>query len=564
MSADWLPILASPKLNNKHVGKKGQIVFSEDSFDKLVASSSVTLQRWPRIVPDSTEFREALESAFPGFWLKAAGIGTELATRIVMAVGKAHETGAAVKIPAGEIFLYKAQQLGFTKKKNQVYSFEAERARQFVARRGCGSSASKILKNAIYDLGLHNHCSVAIFAEACGTHIVLVPSSSDIDLGRIYSLGCDGSFSIAMSTRKQEQNHVSEYMSTVPLERFVSKAEHSQVLSMIDANCTHKGYKAVLKEAVLTGMASDFRSSYSREAQSPRIFATGASMQFMPSWLRSALFPKWFELDFLNMHLSILNKQAELGLDLTTSIWKQILDSWQPAINAAHAAGGREEAVDAAGIRQLFSGQMNSGAWRSYYFDAEKLDVAQLKKALKTSLYSLQFGMNEAAARRAFTGDLLDMGLSRGEATFIGNLWSSDPLLRRISAGISEYCAKKSITPRELAIQCQEIETALVKEIYDVASSFSRKDVCITLHSHDGVSVWARKTNIGRRFYKKCAARCSRILRSLGIQTRLEIKGLDAKSKKERPVLQKWSLETKKIAIVAPPRVPNPAATGPP
>jgi hypothetical protein len=564
MSAQWLPVLASPKTSNKHIGRKGQMTFSADSFDKLVSSAAVHLQSWPRIIPDSDQFRVAVETAFPGFWIAAESVGRELSSRLVMAAGKAAETGAAVKIPAGEVFLYKAQQLGFKKKRNHSYLAEYERARQFVQRRGGGSSAARILKRAVSDLGLSSHCSIAIYAEPGATHIVLIPSPADADIGRIYTAGCSSSFRLALSEKVSGDNHVSDYMSTVPVQRHVSCTSRAQIFKLIDERCQHPGYRALLKESVATGLASDFRSTYAQEAQSSRIFATGASMQFMPGWLRSALFPDWFEMDFSNMHLSILNSQANLGLDLSTSIWNQILDAWEPTVTAAGDALGRESMLTAAGIRHLFTGQMNSGSSKSYFFDASKFDRAALKKILKVSLYSLQFGMTAPAARRAFTGDLLGLGFSRAEATFLGNLWSADPLLQKIATGISAFCKEAGLNPSELALRCQAFETDLVKEIYATARSFSRNDICITLHSHDGVSVWARKPGIGRRFYRKCVARCARALQKAGIQSRLEAKGLPASAKIVRaPVRQ---IATRLVSYSEPAMTarPQPRAAGPP
>ena len=526
MSANWLPVLASPKISDKHMGRKGQMTFSATIFDKLVSSTQVTLQHWTKIIPDSEQFRSVTEAAFPGFWLRAERVGTDFASRIIMSVGKAMETGAAVKVPATEIFIYHASNLGFARKKNHSYVSEGERAKQFLARRGHGTSASKILKQATEYLGLSNHCSIGIYAEAGGTHIVIVPSPADIDICRVYAAGHSGSFRMADREPVTTSNHVSAYMQTVPDELFKTSASKETILSLIDERCTHSGYRATLKEAIVEGLASDFRSNYRKEAASPRIFATGMSLQFMPSWLRAALFPQWFEMDFSNMHLSILNGEAELGLDLSKSIWDQIIESWEPRIRAAGDACGRKSMLSEAGIDGLFHGHMNSGPDKNFFFDASKVDRIRLKKALKTSLYSLQFGMASSAARRAFTGDLLEIGFTRAEATFLGNLWSADPLLQKIAAGISTYCASRNIGPSELANKCQSVETRLVREIYDVALSFRRSDLSITLHSHDGVSVWARKPQIAEKFYRKCARQTGRLLSKLGIQSRLELKGL--------------------------------------
>ena len=220
--------------------------------------------------------------------------------------------------------------------------------------------------------------------------------------------------------------------------------------------------------------------------------------------------------------------------------------------------------LDAAGIKHLFNGSMNSGSDKSMFFDASKIDHAALKKALKVSLYSLQFGMAAPAARRAFTGDLLTLGFSRAEATFLGNLWSQDAVLQKIASGISAYCKENSLNSSELALRCQAIETNLVKEIYAVARSFKRSDVCITLHSHDGVSVWARHASIGRKFHARCAARCARVLEKLGIQSRLEAKGLP----EEKTSTKASATEFSEIVVIKRTLVatsnPRPMATGPP
>jgi hypothetical protein len=287
-------------------------------------------------------------------------------------------------------------------------------------------------------------------------------------------------------------------------------------------------------------------------------------MQFMPSWLRSALFPEWFEMDFSNMHLAILNSQADLGINLDTSIWTQIMDTWETAINAAGEALGREAMLDEAGIKDLFDGSMNSGNSKTLFFDTSKVDRTALKKALKVSLYSLQFGMTAPAARRGFTGDLLKMGFSRGEATFLGNLWSRDPILQKIASGIKAYCETHAISPSELALRCQAIETTLVKEIYTVARRFKRSDVCITLHSHDGVSVWSRSASVGRKFHARCAARCARLLEKLGIQSRLESKGLPKEVRTEKAPAPKSEVTSCVELALVTERDSRPVATGPP
>jgi hypothetical protein len=532
MSAQWLPILASPKNPNKHLGKKGTMSFSTESFDKVVASIQTSLQPWPRSIPRSAFFYENIERLFPRFNRGSAAIGTEFATRILLAASKAATTGAAVKIPASEIFIYAASTLGFKQIARKDYLSEGARAKQFLIRRKRGGSAACMLRDAVNSIGLGGMVEVSIFANARGTQIVLLPTGQNlIALAALHDAYTTDEPTGDESVARVATNHVQRYMNSLPAERLRSSADKKSVFSKIDRAYGNNPYRAVLREAVADGFAGSFASYYrDPSAGSPRVFATGQSLQFMPGWLRNELFPNWFEIDFSNMHLSILNAQAGLGIDLARSIWDQIFDEWRVKLDQIYDLQGRDGAVeqlDACGLTRLFSGSLNSGEGRRLALPAQRIDLSKTKKALKASLYSLQFGMEAPAARRAFTIDLLNLGLDFAEVTVLGNLWSETSLLRTIYDGMRSHCEDRALDSSSLAIRCQEIETDLVKKIYSIAGRYNRKHLCITVHSHDGVSVWARSARIGRRFYRKCQRILGSELARLGIQSRLEAKGLD-------------------------------------
>lgn len=531
MSAQWLPVLASPKNPNKHLGRKGEITFSSCSFNKTVSSEKTKLQTWPRSIPRSTLFSATVQRLLPDFYLRAAGIGIEFSTRLLLAASKAAVTGAAVRIPAAEIFIYAASVIGFARTRNKASMTEGSRAKQFLLRRDKLGSATCILKDAITHLGLDSFVEVSVHADANGTQIIIIPTGENlISLGVIHdTYVCEDNSVVLDSGKKKANNHVQRYMNSLPAARMRSSASKKTLLRKIEEKCANKAYRAILREAVSDGLASGFESEYQDpKSDSPRIFATGNSLQFMPSWLRQELFPDWFELDFSNMHLSILNARANLQIDLSRSVWDQIFGSWSSKLSKIYAA--ESEADYEAGLRSsdvwsLFSGPLNSGSTKTLWMPSKRLDLSQIKKALKTSLYSLQFGMDASAARRGFTLDLLELGLGRAEVTVLGNLWSETDILNRIYDGVHQYCSKAGLDARELAIQCQETETALVKIIYEIAGKFDRNKLCITLHSHDGVSVWARSAKIGRKFYKKCKRILGTELSRLGIQSSLEAKG---------------------------------------
>lgn len=540
MSAQWLPILASPKNPNKHLGKKGTMSFSTESFDKVVASIQTSLQLWPRSIPRSDFFYENIAKLFPLFGRGAAVIGTEFATRILLAASKAATTGAAVKIPASEIFLYAATTLGFKQIARKDYLSEGARAKQFLIRRKRGGSAACMLRDAVNNIGLGGMVAVSIFANASGTQIVLLPTGQDLvalaalhDVYTADDTGCNEQPVAAQAT-----NHVQRYMRSLPAERLRSATDKKRIFHKIDRVYGGNPYRAVLREAVADGLGNGFFSYYRDPSEnSPRVFATGQSLQFMPGWLRNELFPDWFEIDFSNMHLSILNAQAGLGLDLSRSVWDQIFDEWRVKLDRIYDlqdcadAGG----LDACGLTYLFNGSLNGGDARSLRLPARRIDLSRVKKALKASLYSLQFGMEAPAARRGFTMDLLNLGLEATEVTVLGNLWSETSLLRTIYDGMQAHCEAGALDSSSLAIKCQAVETDLVKKIYSIAGRYSRKHLCITVHSHDGVSVWARSPRIGRRFYRKCQRIMSAELCRLGIQSRLEAKGLDLTEEARTP-----------------------------
>lgn len=533
MSAQWLPILASPKNPNKHLGKKGTLSFSTESFDKVVASIQTGLQPWPRSIPRSVFFYENIGKLFPLFGRGAAVIGTEFATRILLAASKAATTGAAVKVPASEVFLYAAATLGFKQIARKDYLSEGARAKQFLIRRKRGSSAACMLRDAVNNIGLGGMVSVSFFANANGTQIVLLPTGQNLvalaALHDVYT--ADDTTGDEQPVVAKATNHVQRYMNSLPAERLRSAANKKRIFHKIDRAYGGNPYRAVLREAVADGLGNGFFSNYRDPSEnSPRVFATGQSLQFMPGWLRNELFPNWFEIDFSNMHLSILNAQAGLGLDLSRSIWDQIFDEWRVKLDRIYDLQGLPDAagqLDACGLAYLFNGSLNSGDSRSLRLPARRIDLSKTKKALKASLYSLQFGMEARAARRAFTMDLLNLGLEEVEVTVLGNLWSETSLLRTIYDGMRAHCEAGALDSSSLAIKCQAVETDLVKKIYAIAGRYSRKHLCITVHSHDGVSVWARSPRIGRRFYRKCQRAMGAELGRLGIQSRLEAKGLD-------------------------------------
>lgn len=536
MSAQWLPVLASPRNTNKHLGRKGEITFSSRSFNKTVSSQKTTIQQWPRSIPRSSLFQSTVQRLLPDFYLRAASTGLEFSTRLLLAASKAAVTGAAVRIPAAEIFIYAASAIGFTRTRNKTSASEGARAKQFLLRREKHGSATCLLSDALIHLGLDSFVEVSVYADAAGTQIIIIPTGADLmALGVIHdTYVCNDNVTVVSSNMKKSNNHVQRYMDSVPAIRLRSPINKKMILKKIDGKCDNKSYRAVLREAVSDGLMSGFTSEYrDPKSDSPRVFATGNSLQFMPGWLRQDLFPDWFELDFSNMHLSILNARAELNIDLSRSIWDQIFESWDSKLNKIYSAvdsGDYEAALKAGGLFHLFNGTLNSGSEKTFKLPNIKTDLARTKKALKASLYSLQFGMEAPAARRGFTLDLIELGLSRVEITVLGNLWSETEILSRIHNGMKQYCAKTGIDSRDLAIQCQDTETELVKKIYEIADKFDRNKLCITLHSHDGVSVWARSAGIGRKFYNKCQRILGVELARLGIQSRLEIKGvLDSK-----------------------------------
>lgn len=533
MSAQWLPILASPKNPNKHLGKKGTISFSTESFDKVVASIQTGLQPWPRSIPRSVFFYENIGKLFPLFGRGAAVIGTEFATRILLAASKAATTGAAVKVPASEVFLYAAATLGFKQIARKDYLSEGARAKQFLIRRKRGGSAACMLRDAVNNIGLGGMVDVSIFANASGTQIVLLPTGRDLTalaaLHDVYT--ADNTAGDEPAVAAKATNHVQRYMNSLPAERLYSAADKKHIFHKIDLVYGSNPYRAVLREAVADGLGNGFFSHYRDPSEdSPRVFATGQSLQFMPGWLRNELFPNWFEIDFSNMHLSILNAQAGLDLDLSRSIWDQIFDEWRIKLDRIYDLQDLPEAADklnVCGLAYLFNGSLNSGDSRRLALPTKRIDLIGVKKALKASLYSLQFGMEAPAARRAFTMDLMNLGLDAVEVTVLGNLWSETSLLRTIYDGMRAHCEAGALDSSSLAIKCQAVETDLVKKIYSIAGRYNRKHLCITVHSHDGVSVWARSPRIGRRFYRKCQRIMSAELSRLGIQSRLEAKGLD-------------------------------------
>jgi len=373
---------------------------------------------------------------------------------------------------------------------------------------------------------------VSIFANARGTQIVLLPTGQNlIALAALHDVYTTDESTSDEPVVRAATNHVQRYMNSLPAERLRSSANKKRVFGKIDRAYGNNPYRAVLREAVADGFAGSFASHYrDPSAGSPRVFATGQSLQFMPGWLRNELFPNWFEIDFSNMHLSILNAQAGLGIDLARSIWDQIFDEWRVRLDQIYDLQDRDDAAEqlgTCGLTHLFNGSLNSGDGRRLALPAQHIDLSKIKKALKASLYSLQFGMEAPAARRAFTMDLLNLGMDPVEVTVLGNLWSETSLLRTIYDGMRSHCEDGALDSSSLAIKCQAIETDLVKKIYSVAGRYSRKHLCITVHSHDGVSVWARSARIGRRFYRKCQRTMGAELARLGIQSRLEAKGLD-------------------------------------
>lgn len=543
MSAQWLPVLVSPKNLNKHMGKKGTVTFSTQYFDKLVASIQANIQPWPRSIPSSVFFYDAVNSALPSFKTGARSVGTEFATRIVLAASKAATTGAAVKVPASEIFIYAASNLGFRPVPHKDYGSEGARAKQFLLRRKQSGSAACILRDAIDKIGLSAMATVSVFACASGTQIVILPGESDLTpLASVHdAYVCGGGITATKPTPKSG-NHVQRYMNSVPIARLYSSASKQAILKKIDRVYGNNPYRAVLREAVADGTFNGFSSQYrDPTAESPRVFGSGQSLQFMPGWLRSELFPDWFELDFSNMHLSILNAEAGLGLDLSTSIWNQIFKEWTLSLDKIYAAQDSEDpeaGLSGCGVLHLFNGPLNTGASKKLRLPSQRIDLGKIKKALKASLYSLQFGMEPPAARRAFTIDLNNMGIDPVEVTVLGNLWSETTLLREMCEKIQAHCVSHALDASGLAIKCQSIETDLVKQIYKIAGRYSRKHLCITVHSHDGVSVWARSKYIAARFYRKCSRKMAAELSQLGIQSRLEAKGLsELPPKRNRPAL---------------------------
>ena len=141
----------------------------------------------------------------------------------------------------------------------------------------------------------------------------------------------------------------------------------------------------------MSGFTSEYRDP---KSDSPRVFATGNSLQFMPGWLRQDLFPDWFELDFSNMHLSILNARAELNIDLSRSIWDQIFESWDSKLNKIYSAvdsGDYEAALKAGGLFHLFTGTLNSGSEKTFKLPNIKTDLARTKKALACTACSSEW-----------------------------------------------------------------------------------------------------------------------------------------------------------------------------
>lgn len=571
MNADWLPVLASPKDPNKNLGKSGVLTFSSIAFDKLISSASTSVQYWPKSIPKSAEFYADATTKFKSFATACEALGTEFCTRVLLAAGKARATNAAVRVPAANIFIYAATQHGFELESGVSTAKNGDRAKQYLIRRKISGSASVLLRQALHTLGIDNLAYVATFAYSGGTQIILVPTKTQerhLECLYEYSLNYDRQHT-ADDIEEKQKNHVASYMRTVPRQIFFSTTSREKLFAIIDANCTSASYRYALKEAVADGLSNGFASNYcDASATGSRIFARGHSLQFMPGWLRKALFPDWFELDFSNMHLSILNAKANLGLDLSSSIWDQIIGSWTKEIKKIKDLLASEdfcEDLDIPILVKLFSGSSNKGNGCSFRLTSNIDNAGEIKKALKKSLYSLQFGMDKPSAKRQFTIDLTNAGFLNSEVALLGNLWAATPELDTIQKGVHNYCIANGINASKLALECQRKETEIVQQLYQIATRYKRSDLCITVHSHDGVSVWARNSRIASKFYKKCRNRTSASLHKSGINSRLEAKSLNAEhTKTSKPEKRAWIVVNTVINPIFDLNINLPPATGPP
>jgi len=242
-----------------------------------------------------------------------------------------------------------------------------------------------------------------------------------------------------------------------------------------------------------------------------RLFAPG--LQFLKSDIRLALYPNSIELDLKSCHLAILamlldlnhTKEVLLG---ETSAWTHLL---------THTA-----------------------RFISPFF------YPLLKKAIKTTIYSLCFGASPLASKKIFKEKLISEGFTPTDIKPLWKAFTQIELVQELMVKTytwrnqllqdGEYIDPFGITHKVTGQNdvktacfniCSAYELILIHPVYKVAQeelSKNRPLFRIMLHSHDGVTVSLAKPHLLKPVVKRLSEAVQEVAQNLNIYTTLEHK----------------------------------------
>lgn len=571
-SNGWSNVMRSPTCRDSHLkfwGKEDKPWMSSiftRSVRIAISSSSGHVSSWVGL--GRRLIRQETANNIQARWGKNL---TPLECRLLATAGMCIATRCMAHLPAVEIYFCKLLE-HVSRNCIKVYNRNALRQRCLRHPEILTGCTSEIVNDAIIRLGLQDCVELISYKDECGKeHLSLFPRSDDALLRKIYTenqegrmfsdkFAPDGSgyveFCHHIKRVKQRKvirvgsanplhadtdktNHVSRYIRQNPHDLYRPAISFNDALTHVQKVYLDKsndklrpiGYYIADNLGDIydrTGVPSDYANhiDYSNQKGAGRIFGNQASLQFMPTKVRNALYPSWVDFDLSNLHYAICARALGMSIDPERSIWSEI----------------NESIIATLALKN--DGSTSANFWKSA--------IGSVKKHTKAAFYSLLFSKrlkrvvrsifdsvgNDSDFESQFLADLHPTARTELIRDFAA-AFGACPVIKNFSARMEKLIYSKTVNGVTIPLDrnarrleatkfsnwCQAIETKIVTRLYLAAWSRQRRDVAIVIHGHDGVTVASRDATELRKFYRECCyAICEEILPT-GICTSLAIKG---------------------------------------
>jgi hypothetical protein len=531
----WTSVFVHPRETNKNLK-----VYKNDVVSLSCDSSSFPIQKSPRV-----KNRFLSKSLADKFF---ANTQPSWATPFLAAAAAlAISTNSAVKIQAAPIIsgylLFKGHKVLGERNPYQFYDAN----RQALRRHNLPSSAGEIISELISLCGLSGQVRVLLHRRGAGDavkrSVILAPADScvtaelatqileELSFGEktknSVELCGSGEFSFWKKAArhfdfsdKKYDNFVDRYMrKNITEDMFKPALDLKRALSFVDTLDYESFYKSSLKSEIVAMYGGGFQCRYRTAENSTRVFGIGSSIQFLPGKIRRAIFPHFLEIDFANMHLALANKHLNLGLDLSSSFWKQLYAAQSPIFSALQDAVSDNGHTLKTAYPEIFEDISGELA-----FDSRFIGESFVKDQNKTATYAILFGKSPSTQISDTAKNIRAKGADSKLALVIARIICKSKSLIFISEKISQYCAVKGIDAGDLSAEFQALESRYMRKVYAVADRMGPERVRLLIHSHDGASLQLADKPSAKEFFELIKEEVDGQLKNDGVSSKIEAK----------------------------------------